>query len=109
MAVKKNETQQKPAAAKKPVKKSPVKKKRVTFSLNAPGAGIVTLCGSFNNWDPSQGAMKKDSKGVWKKTVDLEPGVYEYKLLVDDDWIADPSCAETVPNPHGTMNSIIRV
>lgn len=96
-------------AAKKPLKKTASKKKRVTLSLEAPGASHVTLCGSFNDWDPANGSMKKDSKGVWKKVLNLDPGKYEYKFLVDSDWITDPTCGETLPNPHGTLNSVLRV
>ena len=77
-AKKKTVKKKKPAAKKKVVKKKVAKKaasgkKRATFILNAPHAGAVALCGSFNNWDSTKGAMKKDSKGLWKKVLNLTP------------------------------------
>jgi hypothetical protein len=37
--------------------------------------------------------------------VPLEPGTYEYRLVVDGTWIADPFNAETHSNPYGGTNS----
>ena len=39
----------------------------------------------------------------------LAPGVYEYCLVVDGEWMADPSTEESVPNPFGGRNSVLRV
>ena len=38
----------------------------------------------------------------------LPPGTYEYRLVVDGEWIADPSAKETVPNPFGGVNSVLK-
>jgi len=35
--------------------------------------------------------------------------VYEYRILVDGEWMSDPHAVETVPNPFGGLNSILRV
>ena len=43
-----------------------------------------------------------------KETV-LPPGTYEYCLVVDGHWIADPLAVETVPNPFGGRNSLLKV
>ena len=43
-----------------------------------------------------------------KETV-LPPGTYEYRLVVDGQWMPDPLAKETVPNPFGGRNSILRV
>ncbi|HOC91352.1 MAG TPA: glycogen-binding domain-containing protein [bacterium] len=95
----------KKTAAKKPAAKKKVETKRVTFSLDAPHASRVAVVGTFNNWDNEKHEMKKDSKGVWKKTVMLATGQYEYKFLVDREWWLDPACKDCVPNPFGGHNS----
>jgi hypothetical protein len=50
--------------------------------------------------------MKKDKKGIWKTTISLKPGRYEYRFIADDNWENDPSCAGCVPNEFGTLNCI---
>jgi hypothetical protein len=61
------------------------------FTYEDPGAVSVSLAGGFNNWNTNAHAMTKDSKGVWRVTVALGPGKYEYKFVVNGSgWIADP-------------------
>jgi len=85
------------------------KAKRIEFRIFAPQAENVHLCGSFNHWSESSDSMKKDSAGTWKKTKMLTEGLYEYKFLVDGDWILDPDCHDTTPNELGTENNVIRI
>jgi 1,4-alpha-glucan branching enzyme len=81
-------------------------KRRVTFSLTAPDAREVTLCGSFNEWDRTCTPLKKDKSGVWKTQLMLAPGEYEYRLCVDGEWVDDPSADRCVPNPFGSRNCV---
>jgi 1,4-alpha-glucan branching enzyme len=81
-------------------------KKRVAFAYEAPEAESVTLCGTFNDWDPSATPMKKDKKGVWKSLLSLTPGAYEYRLVVDGVWANDPSAEGFVPNEFGEANCL---
>lgn len=81
-------------------------KKRVYFTLEAPGADDVRVLGSFNDW--SERPLKKQKDGVWKTWTNLEPGVYEYRYIVDGEW-TNPPGAEVVENPFGTVNSVERV
>ena len=84
-------------------------KRRVTFSLSAPTANEILLCGDFNNWDASAHPMKKDANGVWKKALVLAPARYEYKFLVDGEWRNDPNNDQTCPNSFGTQNNVINI
>jgi 1,4-alpha-glucan branching enzyme len=84
-------------------------KRRVTFTLAAPEAREVFLCGSFNGWDPTRTPMKADGQGNWKAQVMLLPGAYEYRLRVDGEWADDPSADQRVPNPFGTTNCVREV
>lgn len=83
-----------------------IKPKKVPFEFVAPDAQKVSLAGNFNNWDPKTNLMKKDKKGVWKVTVSLSPGRYEYRFFVDGNWESDPSCAGCVPNEFGSQNCV---
>jgi len=88
---------------------SMVKKKRVTFRLDAPVAREVYLVSNFNIWNPSAHPMTKEFDGTWKKTLMLPEGTYEYRFVVDGSWHADPACIERVRNDFGTSNCILRV
>ena len=85
------------------------KAKKVNFSLEAPRAHEITIAGDFNQWNPRSHPMKKDRKGIWKISLTLPPGVYQYRFLVDGDWQNDPSCSDCVENPFGTLNCVKRV
>jgi 1,4-alpha-glucan branching enzyme len=85
------------------------KAKRISFILEAPDAGWVSLAGDFNAWNPGDLLLKRDKKGIWKTSVNLFPGVYQYRFLVDGDWRNDPNAAECAENPFGTLNCVKRV
>ena len=85
------------------------KKTRVTFSLEAPAAQEVILCGDFDNWNIKTHPMKKDKSGVWTKTLMLSPGRYEYKFLLDGQWRNDPKNDQTRPNRFGTRNNVLTI
>lgn len=92
-------------AARKPGVKQPV-----VFEYFDPSASIVTLVADFNQWDPKIKPLKRDSGGLWKVTVRLAPGSYQYKFVVNGDrWEEDPLNLHRVMNEHGTFNSIRKV
>jgi 1,4-alpha-glucan branching enzyme len=82
------------------------KTKKVPFEFVAPDAQKVVLAGDFNHWNPKTSPMKKDKKGIWKATVSLKPGRYEYRFLVDGNWVNDPACCDCVPNEFGSKNCV---
>jgi 1,4-alpha-glucan branching enzyme len=82
----------------------------VTFALEGGDARAVYLCGDFNAWSPAILHMiRRNEDGHWEKRLALEPGRYEYKFVVDGEWIHDPNACENVPNPHGSLNSVVEV
>lgn len=87
----------------------------VTFTCRAPQANCVFLSGTFNEWSPSAVPMRRDLEGRWSVSVQLRPGRYEYKLVVDGRWRAEPACvsepdgADWVPNGLGTTNRVLEV
>ncbi|MFC1817278.1 isoamylase early set domain-containing protein [Thermodesulfobacteriota bacterium] len=86
-----------------------IKRKRVSFSIEAPVAEQVVLMGDFNKWDPNVHPMKNHGNGIWTKSVIIPPGEYEYKFLIDGDWKEDPGNEKTCPNCFGTLNSILNL
>ena len=98
----------KSAPAKRRVASLQPKRRRIIFSFSAPEAQNVSLVGNFNNWDYTK-TMKKDKDGLWTSRVDLEPGKYEYRFLVDGEWRNDPNCQTTQPNSFGTHNCILEI
>ena len=91
---------------KRPVKAST---RKVSFSFHAPDAGEVFISGTFNGWDQQRDPLKKSTKGLWKIVKYLEPGVYEYRFVVDGVWRDDASCASRRSNPYGGENCILEV
>ena len=95
------------AAAPKAVK---AVKKAVTFTVHAEKGKAVYLAGCFNNWSTTAKKMAyKAKEGLYAATVQLEPGEYQYKFIIDGTWCADPENASAVKNDQGTFNSIIVV
>lgn len=90
---------------------SPKKKRdgEVKFVFHAPEAREMFLTGDFIQWDTKLIPMKKGKNGIWKAKVILPPGRYEYKFIMDDQWVEDNPGAEGVPNPFGTENFVIWV
>ncbi|MDT5158123.1 MAG: hypothetical protein QOC99_151 [Acidobacteriota bacterium] len=87
----------------------PSLKGNVTFRLKGyADASIVVLTGSFNNWSQSQLVFGRES-GEWVCRVDLDPGVYHYKFIVDGNWLLDPSNPDTVEDEAGNLNNVLEV
>lgn len=82
---------------------------QVRFEFTSPTAKTVCLAGTFNHWQPAAKAMHSSGAGNWWKETNLAPGTYEYCFVVDDQWMPDPRAAESVANPFGGRNSILRV
>ena len=88
--------------------KKGTKKDTIRFSLK-PGSSItkVEIAGDFNEWVPT--LMKKQKGGEFALILNIQPGTYEYKFIVDGDWQVDPDHSAWALNPFGTLNSVIQV
>ncbi len=53
--------------------------------------------------------MTKGADGLWRITVQLAQGTYEYRFLVDEKWRDDPNNSRKNPNMLGGYNSICTV
>ncbi|MFO0725923.1 MAG: DUF1592 domain-containing protein [Myxococcota bacterium] len=84
---------------------------RRTF-LYAPSTShsTVLVAGSFNGWASTAAAgawPMQQSGGRWILKHDLPLGRYEYKLIVDGNWITDPGNSSTAPDGFGGQNSVL--
>ncbi|MBI4367945.1 MAG: isoamylase early set domain-containing protein [Candidatus Omnitrophica bacterium] len=84
-------------------------KKETVFEFYAPLAQKVAVAGTFNDWDIAQYLLKKGAEGRWSLKIELKPGRYEYRYLVDGSWQNDQRPAVCVPNAFGTWNCVIEV
>lgn len=101
----------KPSPLKKPVlpRTSPRRslKRSVTFEYFDPSATTVTVAGTFNQWNPEACPLKPDTGGLWKVTLRLESGIYQYKFVINGQrWEEDPLNLDRIANEHGTFNSV---
>lgn len=84
------------------------RKKRVQFTLDAPQAESVVITGTFCDWQDGS-PLKRDTRGLWKATLSLPPGRYEYRFVVDGEWRDDPKSPERAANPFGSENAVVLV
>lgn len=97
------------SARRKTVRKSEPRRRKVEFTLNRPEAREVVLVGDFNRWNPKAHPMRRDADGIWRKTVMIFPGRYEYRFRVDGEWCNDPENDAVCPNCFGSENNIVEV
>jgi hypothetical protein len=85
--------------------------KIVLFTLDMPHASNVALIGTFNQWTPEGYRMyRDDQRGVWKLSVPLGSGRYEYAFLIDGKIvIADPKGLLQRDDGFGNKNSILTI
>jgi chromosome partitioning protein len=82
----------------------------VIFVSLYPRANLVQIAGDFNNWQPSEMPMEKvGESGIWQTKMNLSPGKYQYRLVVDGHWQQDPYNDNSILNPYGEFNSVLEV
>ncbi|HEV7890583.1 MAG TPA: M56 family metallopeptidase [Pyrinomonadaceae bacterium] len=80
----------------------------VTFRLRGfPDARVVAVAGEFNKWNQSQFIFSREG-GEWVCRVNLPAGTYQYKFIVDGDWLTDPTNPLTVHDERGITNSLLK-
>ncbi|MFY0714271.1 hypothetical protein J1D01_11375 [Seonamhaeicola sp. NFXS20] len=76
--------------------------------LGFKDAKHVILAGSFNKWNESLFKMNKTSTG-WELTLQMKPDVYQYRFIVDGQWMEDPHNPNKTKNEFGEYNSVINI
>ena len=84
-------------------------KGNVTLQLPGfPTARLISLAGSFNNWQPQHTLFFKEGN-TWRCTLQLPKGSYQYKIVVDGNWQTDPTNPNTQDDGKGNTNSALTV
>lgn len=81
---------------------------RVNFRYQPPTAGdhAVGILAEFTNWAI---IPLENVQGIYQKEFWLQPGLYQYKLIVDGTWMPDPENPELVSDAFGGCNSVINI
>jgi AMP-activated protein kinase-like protein len=76
-----------------------------------PDAQSVHVVGSFNDWRAGSIPLEdQDHDGVWRATVVLPAGTYEYMFVVDGErWVPDHLAERVVADEFGRENSVVIV
>lgn len=102
--------------------RSPViEEEGVIFRLRSPAARTVQVAGDWegNNWGRGDaeagevlvGLMEKGgSEGIWEIRIDLEPGRYRYRFIIDEvKYILDPDNPRVVDDGMGGRANLLIV
>ncbi len=81
-------------------------KHKVIISYQPPTAGEHTagVAGDFTNWEI---IPLDDNNGIFQKVFNFPSGIYQYKLIVDGEWMPDPAVEDITPDPFGGYNSVL--
>ena len=85
------------------------RKKRVTLVAPISEATEVLATGDFTGWSTSGIRLKRRRDGAWSATLQLNPGSYEYRLVVDGHWGNNPAAERRSGNPFGSENDVLVV
>jgi len=85
------------------------RRQMVVLTFEELDCSRLQLAGDFNDWVPDRNVETRRINGRWQKVFTAEPGVYEYRLLVDGVWQPDPTNPAEIPNDLGGVNSILQV
>lgn len=78
-----------------------------TFSLKVPGAKAVYLAGEMSDWQDNVFEMQQGENDNWSLTLHLPQGAWQYKFVVDGQWIYDQSNPKTTDDGFDGLNSVI--
>ncbi|MGB1317511.1 MAG: glycogen-binding domain-containing protein, partial [Flavobacteriales bacterium] len=86
-----------------------VRSKKEAVELTYSGeAESVQVAGEFTSWSSKNQDFEQEGS-EWSKTIYLDPGLYQYQIVVDGTWIMDPANADSVDNNVGGFNSLLNV
>jgi chromosome partitioning protein len=87
--------------------------REVVIRFRDADASDVRIAGDFNGWVPDKGVRSLiESEGddrVWTKILQLPPGTYQYRYVVDGEWREDPNNPEVIESSIGGRNSVMVV
>jgi 1,4-alpha-glucan branching enzyme len=94
-----------PAAATKSVASRSSAENGVLFILPALNARVVSVVGSFSEWEPVP-LSDDDGDGIWTTEIPLPPGRYEYAFIIDGRWWGQDPSADEYIRSFGEYSSV---
>ncbi len=79
---------------------------RFSYAPLTAGKHTVGITGDFSGWEIID---LEESAGIYNLFLELAPGLYRYKLIVDGVWMADPANPLSEPDPYGGFNSVLEI
>ena len=79
------------------------------FRLHAPGAGRVSVAGSFNGWDAQADPMTRTAGGWWETAIPLAAGSHQYIYVVDGQATIPPEAEAVTDDGFGGENGVLHV
>ena len=58
---------------------------------------------------PGATPRRDPADGIWKVVLQVGPGEYQYRFIVDGVWIRDPNNIDITRNEFGQENSLLIV
>jgi chromosome partitioning protein len=85
--------------------------REVVVRYRDSGASDVRIAGDFNGWVPDKGVRSlieaEGNTRVWTKILQLPPGTYQYRYVVDGEWREDPENPEIAQNEVGRSSVLV--
>lgn len=81
----------------------------VVFSVFAPEAKQVYVAGDFNAWKLDEDSRMINHNGTWSRKINLDPGRYYYRFIIDGKWVEDFNNPKREINPFGELNSLLEI
>lgn len=82
----------------------------ILFVQPAGSSKTMSVAGDFNYWSPAANPMTLNAAlGVFEAIIALPTGAHQYRLVVDDQWMADPHNDLRQLNSYGEPNSVVVV
>ncbi len=81
----------------------------VSMIFHGPAGIDIQIAGDFNGWAPDQGVVTERHDDMLIKTLHVGPGRYQYRLIVNGEWRADPTNPRFETNEYGEINSVLEV
>ncbi len=82
----------------------------VRFAHPGDDRATIYVAGDFNDWSATSTPLRYDDRiGAHETVIEMPPGRYCYRLIVDGRWTADPHNQHKQVNKYGEFNSVVVV
>lgn len=81
----------------------------ITLVFKCAADDDIKIAGDFNNWEPDRDVTTGRHGDLLSKTLHVSPGVYQYRLIINGEWRADPTNPNHITNEYGDINSVLEV